>query len=88
MIGEDTIISNAIIGEHCVVGRNTCVNFLSAEEDVCIGDYCKVFGTENKPVSIGRGALVNDVVTIMQGVKLSSNSKTEMGEVLKAGESK
>ena len=86
IIQEDSIISNAIIGEYSVVGRNTIINYMTASENVNIGHYCKIFGTEEKPVAIEKGANIMDVVTLMQGVKISENAKVQMGEVLKAGD--
>ena len=85
-IGEDAIISNAIIGEHSMVGKNTIINYLTAEENVCIGDNCKIVGSEEKPCSILKGSRIEDMVTIMQGVKLPETSFIKMGEVLKTGD--
>ncbi|MBQ3158112.1 MAG: hypothetical protein IJB98_00280, partial [Clostridia bacterium] len=85
-IGEDSIISNAIIGEHSMVGRNSIINYLNAEECVCIGDNCKVVGTEEKPCVMQKGSKLEDMVTLMQGVKVSCDKTVKMGEVLKAGD--
>lgn len=85
-IGEDSIISNAIIGEHSMVGKNTIINYLTADESVCIGDNCKIVGSEERPCNILKGSRVEDMVTIMQGVKLPEGSHVKMGEVLKAGD--
>ena len=85
-IGEDSIISNAIIGEHSMVGRNSIINYLNAEECVCIGDNCKIVGTEEKPCLMQKGSKLECMVTLMQGVKVSEDKAVKMGEVLKAGD--
>ena len=85
-IGEDSIISNAIIGEHSMIGKNTIVNYFTAEENVCVGDNCKIVGTEEKPCLMQKGSKIEDMVTLMQGVKISSGTTIKMGEVVKAGD--
>lgn len=86
VVSEDSIISNAIIGEHSMVGRNTVINYLSAEDNVCIGDNCKIVGTESKPVTILKGAKLEDMVSLMHGVKISEAKTISFGEIIKAGE--
>ena len=85
-IGEDSIISNAIIEEYSMVGKNTIINYLNADERVSIGDNCKIVGTEEKPCVMQKGAKLEDMVTLMQGVKVNEDVCIKMGEVLKAGD--
>jgi len=81
-VGEDTIISNAIIGNYSMIGKNTIINYLNASENVCIGDNCKVIGQETAPVNINKGAKIEDMVTIMPGVSVKEETAVKMGTTL------
>lgn len=85
---EDAILSNAIIGSHSMVGKGTIINYLNCDENVCIGDNCKIIGTKEKPVNISRGGNLEDMVTLLPGVKIKENEKVKIGETkkIKAGE--
>jgi len=82
VIEEDSIISNAIIGNHSMVGKNTLVNYLNCDENVVIGDNCKIIGLQAVPVNIMKGAKVLDVVTIMPGVVIKEDKTIEFGTTL------
>jgi len=82
VIEEDSIISNAIIGNHSMVGKNTLVNYLNYDENVVIGDNCKIIGLQAVPVNIMKGAKVLDVVTIMPGVVIKEDKTIEFGTTL------
>lgn len=82
IIEEDSIISNAIIGNHSMVGKNSIINYLNCDENVTIGDNCKIVGTQTAPVNIMKGAKVLDVVTIMPGVTIKEDKTVEFGSTI------
>ena len=82
-IMEDTIISNAIIGENSNIGKNNVINFLMAKDKVSIASSCHIMGSQEKPVTMEEGSSVGDMVTIFGGVKLIENQKVMSGEVIK-----
>lgn len=87
-IGEDAIISNAIIDKHSMIGKNVIINYLNAGESVCIADNSKIIGTQDRPVTILKGASLGEMVTIKPGVKILEDAKIKMGEILGLGEGK
>ena len=82
IIQEDSVISNAIVGEYSMIGRNSIINYLVSNENVCIGDNCKIIGEESAPVNINKGATLNDAVTVMSGVTIKDGENIKFGEII------
>lgn len=81
-VQEDSIISNAIIGQNSNVGKNNVINYLISDEQVSVASSCHIMGTEQNPVTMKKGASVADMVTIFGGVQLSENQKVNVGEII------
>lgn len=81
-IQEECIISNAIIGEHCIVGKNTTLDYLNCQDNVSIGDNCLVKAIQEKPVLIKSGAIIENRVTLFKGTVVENNQKIEEGTTL------
>ncbi len=83
LIQEDTIISNAIVGKDSNIGKNNVINYLSSDEQISIASSCHVMGSQEKPVVMKKGASIEDMVTIFDGVLIEENERIEKGETLK-----
>lgn len=82
VVCEDSVISNAIIGKYSMIGKNSIVNYLKTEENVSVGDNCKIIGEESAVVILQEGATIKDIVTIMSGITIKSNTTINYGEVV------
>jgi len=83
VVGQDTIISNAIIGENANIGKNCIINYLVAEQGVNIGNSCVVSGQLDNQVSIAKNANIADLVTIMPGAKILEGINVKIGKKIK-----
>ncbi len=79
---EDSVLSNAIIGEYSMVGRNTIINYLQSGEKVTIGDNCKIIGDEKAVVSLQKGATIKDMVSLLPGVTIKEDMIVNFGETV------
>ena len=82
VIGQDCILSNAIIGEYSMIGKNTVINYLNCHSRVSIGDNCLVSANQNMPVEILEGASIEERVTLLKGVKIEKEQKVKEGTSL------
>jgi len=74
-----TINSNAKMGNHCILGCNTALDFDSELEDfVQIGAGTIV----NSGVKIGKAAFIGSGVTIVSGVKIGKKARIGAGSVV------
>ncbi len=78
-VGEECIISNAIIGEHSMVGKNTCISYLNCENNVTIGSSCLINGKADKAVKIKEGAVIDDFVTLNANSIIEKNQRVNGG---------
>lgn len=76
-IGEESIINNAIIGEHTMIGKNTCINYLNCGNNVSIGSGCMINGQLQRAVVIDDGATIGDFVTLNPNTKVEKNQKID-----------
>lgn len=82
-ISEDSVISNAIIGNYSMIGKNCIINYLKTEDNVSIGDNCKIIGEDSAVVSLQNGVSLKDMVTVMAGVTIKKDTTIKYGETLK-----
>ena len=83
IVGQDTIISNAIIGEGSTVGKNCVINYLVADQNVAIGNSCVISGKLDNQVTINKNANISDLVTIMPGAKILEGINVKIGKKIK-----
>lgn len=82
-VGQDCIISNAIIGEYSMIGKNSIINYLKCDEGVSVGDNCRISATQEMPVKIDARATLENNVTLLKGVKVAQEQRVSEGTILK-----
>ncbi len=64
VVGEETTIENAVIGEHSMVGKNCIIEYTNCENKVSIGNNCLISGTNEAATIIREGATIEDGVNL------------------------
>jgi glucose-1-phosphate adenylyltransferase len=57
-IGKGAMVKNSILMQDCVIGDKCELNYVITDKDVTVGGYRSLFGTEDYPVFVSKGASV------------------------------
>jgi len=57
-VGKGAVVKNCILMQDSIIGDKCEMNYVIADKDVKVGSYRSLFGTQDYPVFVGKGASV------------------------------